>query len=459
MLYRLILFILYISFSLSLENQILVYDSEIIITIKGKGNQPILNNKTQELVSGSNKKNLSFEIKPSEILVNDKKIDKIDYYVYNLTEEENIIKITFNETITNCNVMFYNLTNIIKINFSNFDSSQVIKLDNMFYNCSNLISLDLSNFNTSSVVYMNDIFHGCSSLVSLDLSNFNTSSIVYMNGMFYGCSNIITLDLSNFNTSSVRKIEKMFYGCNNLISLDLSNFDTSSVNNMNSMFNGCNNNLIYCINKITDKINSLINKINEYTFKDNNNCSDICFYKYKKIILDTHACVLNCSNKYKYEYNNICYEICPNDTHNTTDNICVKDDYEIINNNIYNNKSSTYIINFLTQINTNNLNIVQESTIDKSNFIISYSDNNYIDISEIYKLDYVEYFNNKYISKDKDDIILNIRNEIKNNILYIKNIIEKEKKDIIIKEDNIIYQITSPINQNNNEYNNITSKI
>ena len=43
-------------------------------------------------------------------------------------------------------------------------------------------------------------------------------------------------------------------------------------------------------------------------------------------------------------------------------------------------------------------------------------------------------------------------------MLYILNIIEKENKDIIIKNDNIIYQFTSTNNQNsNNENNNIST--
>ena len=157
----LLLFILCILFSLSLENQKLIYDSEIIITIKGKGNQPILNNKSQELyssIAGGNYIDMPFGIKPSEILVNDKKINKIDFYVYNLTEEENIITIKFNETITNCNAMFCGLKNITKIDFSKFDSSKVTNMEQMFHGCSNLISLDLRNFETSSVVSMNDIF-------------------------------------------------------------------------------------------------------------------------------------------------------------------------------------------------------------------------------------------------------------------------------------------------------------
>ena len=108
-------------------------------------------------------------------------------------------------------------------------------------------------------------------------------------------------------------------------------------------------------------------------------------------------------------------------------------------------------------------NIYKTEIIDKSNFIIAYSTeiiyNNDTYLNYLNNLNYVEYFNNIYISIDKDNILSNLRNEIRNNNLYIINILEKEKKDIIIKNDNIIYQITSTLNQNNKEYNNISNII
>ena len=50
------------------------------------------------LSNGNNNQNYKFDDKPSEILVNGMKINKIDYYVYNLTNEENNITIKFNKT-------------------------------------------------------------------------------------------------------------------------------------------------------------------------------------------------------------------------------------------------------------------------------------------------------------------------------------------------------------------------
>ena len=221
----------------------LISDSEIILTIKGNNTQQILNNENITLYEYSSKsyKYYTFDTKPSEIRVNGNKINEIDYYVYNLSLEENNITIKFNKTLQNLNVIFYNLFNITNIHFNNFDFSQIISMKGMFYNCSNLTSIDLSNYDTSSVTDMSYLFNGCINLISLNLSNFNTSSVVDMSYMFNDCNNLISLDLSNFNTSSTIYMNSIFKNCYQLTSLNLTNFDTSSVINMGYMFYNCKN--------------------------------------------------------------------------------------------------------------------------------------------------------------------------------------------------------------------------
>jgi hypothetical protein len=73
-----------------------------------------------------------------------------------------------------------------------------------------------------------------------------------------------------------------------LISLNLSNFITTLKPNTDNMFDGCDENLIFCINS---------KKSYFYDVK-NNDCSDICFYKDKKIIFDIKKCSLNCTDLY-----------------------------------------------------------------------------------------------------------------------------------------------------------------
>ena len=73
-------------------------------------------------------------------------------------------------------------------------------------------------------------------ILELDLSNFDTSQVTNMGYMFYGMSSLTSLNLSNFDTSKVTNMGTMFAGMANLTTLDLSNFDTSQVTNMNYMF-------------------------------------------------------------------------------------------------------------------------------------------------------------------------------------------------------------------------------
>ena len=214
-----------------------IYISEILLAIKGNKTQQILNNKSINLYyTNTQTKNYQFNTKPSEILVNGIRINKIDFYVYNLTSEVNNITIRFNKSLTNCNVMFGNLANIIYINFDHFDTSKVIKITGMFYGCRNLVSLDLSHFNTKFVNEMGNMFYYCTEIIYLDLSSFNTSSVTNMINMFRQCNNLISLDLSKFDTSLVTTMDCMFSGCKKIISLDLRSFNTSYVTEMDDCF-------------------------------------------------------------------------------------------------------------------------------------------------------------------------------------------------------------------------------
>ncbi len=138
-----------------------------------------------------------------------------------------------------CYNLFQDCKNMKKIEFKNFNTSNVENMTGMFDGCIELKTLDLSGFNTSSVKEMYLMFNNCSSLTSLDLSSFNTSNVTEMGSMFSSCSSLTSLDVSSFNTSNVTGMGGMFNSCSSLTSIDLSNFDTSNVTDMNSMFGWC----------------------------------------------------------------------------------------------------------------------------------------------------------------------------------------------------------------------------
>ena len=138
--------------------------------------------------------------------------------------------------VTDMSYMFYSLSNLTNLNLSNFDTSQVTNMSSMFTYMYKITTLDLSSFNTSKVTDMNHMFENMSNLATLDLSNFDTSKVTNMRGMFVYMHNLTTINLSSFDTSKVTDMYGMFREVSNLTTLDLSSFDTSKVTDMSTMF-------------------------------------------------------------------------------------------------------------------------------------------------------------------------------------------------------------------------------
>ena len=167
--------------------------------------------------------------------------------------------------------------------------------------------------------------------------------------------------------------------------------------------------------------------LNEYHCSEKNECPT----GYKKIG-EKMECILNCSDDgdYRYEYKDSCYQSCPEGTiYSDFGYLCEKITQE---NCLYVNKNNECIkecngVNFINnqcKIN-NNENITINDTID---------------------------------SNAKDNLIKDIEKELMNGTLnsLIENITKGDKSDLVIKEKDISYQITTTENQNKNEYNNIS---
>ena len=437
--------ILYFIINISKEEEYFHPTSKITLTIKGTGKQRILSDKSF-FYYYTNRifiKPCSFNYIPDDILVNGVSQKNKDKFVYNLKDQINTITIIWNNQITNCCSMFRGLSNILKIDLSNFNTSLVTDMSSMFEGCSSLTSLNLLNFNTSLVTDMSWMFYGCSSLTSLNLLNFNTSLVKDMSWMFYGCNSLISLDLYgfnsnlvtdmswmfyecsslmsldiyNFNTSLVTDISWMFYGCSSLISLDLYNFHVSLKSNIYDMFLGCNSNLIYCIND--EKYNKISPLLSNF-IKD---CNNICFVNLgHKLIKEKEKCVDNCYDdaKYKYEYNNLCYNLCPDGTY----------------------------------ISSNNNYLCEKKCPDDKPFENTFNNECTQECS------YIELFKNKCKLRNnnimtKDEILRKIKNDILNGNLdnLINGLSNNNKEYLIIDNNNIKYEITTTYRQNKNNEN------
>ena len=311
-----------------------------------------------------------FSVTPSTITVNNN--DGItscsSTKTCNCEQDLNTVTVTFDDYLTTCEKMFYNLANIIEVDLSDLDTSKVTTMlwmfsictnlkkitfgninttlvNNMyqlFFKCLSLTSIDLSNFDTSSVTEMMEMFSHCESLTSLNISTFNTQKVEVMYDMFGYCYELTSLDVSNLDTSKVTNMQGMFYTCKKLEYLDLSNFNISTATNIKSMFaesyslkylnitpfeirNDADYDWILGNIPATLKI-CLIDKQSQLylapqIYNYNYDCSDNCFHKTYKYDLKDNICIEFCNlSEYRYEYNDFCYYRCPNSTYEPDDN-------------------------------------------------------------------------------------------------------------------------------------------
>ena len=179
----------------------LSYLNEITIKIRGGEKQKILNSK--------------YKYVPTEVLANGKSsFIESGNTISNLQEEENIIIMKWNYTIKDCEDMFYTLTNLLDVDLSNFDASELTTMMYMFLGCSNLTSINLNNLNTPKLNNLWMTFSGCSSLLSADLSSLDTSLVTSMSSMFSNCNSLKSIIFgSNFNTSKIENFASFFFSC------------------------------------------------------------------------------------------------------------------------------------------------------------------------------------------------------------------------------------------------------
>ena len=203
------------------------------------------------------KKDLSFlnKFKPNK---NDKIGNENNKYTI---EIELPVKIKY------CQYMFYNCSNITEVDLSEFDASEVTKMNDMFSYCTNiktikfqdegsiknvtnmnymlnyckkLEAIDLSIFDTQKVTHMGAMFQNCEKLEKIDLSNFDTKKVIQFGCMFNDCYNLKEIKFSNkFTLSKAMFIPWMFYGCENLEKLDLTHFEIKNIQDRAKVFEGC----------------------------------------------------------------------------------------------------------------------------------------------------------------------------------------------------------------------------
>ena len=126
------------------------------------------------------------EIKNCEIKINDKTTPFAYFYKFDKPGKYTI-EYSFKGNLTNLSFLFCQCKNLIRIDFSKFNSKNITSMYCLFCFCVNLTNVNFSNFNTEKVTDMSWIFMNCYSLANLDLSSFNTQNVTTMEGMFQNC--------------------------------------------------------------------------------------------------------------------------------------------------------------------------------------------------------------------------------------------------------------------------------
>ena len=198
--------------------------------------------------------------KNTQIFINNQKIKFNKYFVPTKVGLHRI-KINFKNKIKDCSYMFRGCENIISIDLSSFDSSEVIDMKQMFSKCYGLKEVNLNNLNVKKVTDISYMFNKCMEIEKIKIpSSFDTQNVENMNFMFNSCEFLKDINFSAFfNTNNVKSMKGMFSKCYKLKQLDLRNFNTGEVKDMSFMFDKCINLEEILINPSTFKTNKTKN--------------------------------------------------------------------------------------------------------------------------------------------------------------------------------------------------------
>ena len=327
-------------------------------------------------------------------------------------------------------VSFYNLftdmTYLTKVDLSQFDL-KINDMTNMFKNCRVLEYVNFGNIDTSSVTSMENMFFN-TNLKYLDLSKFNTLTVSNMNKMFAESKNLLYLNLNNFQTNQVTKMTKMFYNCKSLQFLNLYSFIEKSGLDIGYILDETKDDLIYCINSETAPKIAI-----ELQLKiTSNSCENDCFQESKNLIPEKKQCIDDCGKDdiYLYEYHNLCYN------------------HSIFEQNENDDDLSENIGDFL-DLNSEDISEEIKSVESSVNEIMENCS------AEDFFKGLCKTDDNQVMSTEEKDNLIN--NMIDNMINVNFDSLLTKNEDSFIRYDDITFQITTTKNQNNNEYNNVST--
>ena len=359
----------------------------------------------------------------------------------------------------------------------------------MFERCSKLISLDLRNFNTLNTENIQSMFKSCSDSLIYCINPDNDKTANLLNNIQsnynFKNNNLCSDNCFVENKKLIFDLRKCVLICTEEYKYDYKNICYSSCPE------GTHSTSDYiCINDNYESINTIISNdkyttiittyLNNYLTENISNKVEIT----NPININEYTTIIT-----TYFNNYLTEKMSNKDEITNTINIdkystIITDFNNYLTEKITNRYKNINSDNYLSDGITNKNDILQKNnystnipikmkteSLDKKDIISTFSDkiydnlkqNDNYNFSSVSDYEYVYFINNmsklNNNSNSKNIIITTIREElIKGNLdIFIFNLIEKEKKDLIFKENKIIYQLTSIYNQKYNEYINISS--
>ena len=207
------------------------------------------------------------------------------------------IKLEFSKPLTIMSEMFKDIKELIDVDFSYFNSENIIQIDSIFKNCIKLENVNFNNFSSKNIINMNSAFENCHELTGLNLSTFDTTNLKSMTSMLKNCQNLFILDIKNFKMNNNISYENWLEGTRiKIVLTDYYSYPENFLSNITA------NNLNQCEKGENDKCASCKTEENEkYKCKDCNPG----YYLKKNLLFPTkcykcsvHNC-FSCSDNYK----------------------------------------------------------------------------------------------------------------------------------------------------------------
>ena len=163
----------------------------------------------------------------TNLVVNDStEFNFIDLYIKYIKIENIDIANEYLGEVSKLQELFMGCSITEKIEFKNFDTSNVYTFANMFYGCSNLREVNIEELRTDNAENFYSMFFGCGKLKELDLSSFNIDKVITFHGMFGHCTELRKVNIDNwvFKNLETLDIVNMFLYCTKVENINLELF-------------------------------------------------------------------------------------------------------------------------------------------------------------------------------------------------------------------------------------------